>query len=115
VQIERAKRAWILEDDARSVGEVDRRSRKSRQRLADDVDVPIARHAKVRVKHTSVFEEEQLMLSSALDVANASVLQRTELRGRYSATKRRMMQGELRDRFSNGCVAQATDGAFNLW
>ena len=87
VQVERAERARVVEDDARAVGEVDRRASEPRQVVAGAIDVPVASHAKVRVKHASVVEEEQLMLSATLDVAM-----------RASATANGACAGEIRRR-----------------
>jgi hypothetical protein len=69
----------------------------------------------MRVKHATVIEKEQLMLSTTFDVSNVRVLQRAELRGRNSTAKRSVMERDLRDRFAYGCFAKAAYRTFNLW
>jgi hypothetical protein len=49
VKIDRAESTWIVEHDACSIGEAQDGARKSRQLVVDSIDVPIARHAKMRV------------------------------------------------------------------
>ena len=49
MKIDRAERTRIVEHNARSIGEAQYGARKSRQLLADSIDVPIAGHTEMRM------------------------------------------------------------------
>jgi len=67
VEIERAQRARIIEHDARAIIENDRRARETRKRVVRAIEMPIARHAEMSVKHASIVERQQLMLAATFD------------------------------------------------
>jgi hypothetical protein len=63
----RGQRSWIDQTDARSIGELERRSRMARQRVFGPANLPVARHSKVNVNGAPVAESHELMLPPTID------------------------------------------------
>jgi len=78
MNVDRAERARIVEHDTRSITECEERSRESRQRIVDAIDLPIAGHTEMRVHDTTVVEHDELVLAPSLDGAYGRAGQRAK-------------------------------------
>jgi hypothetical protein len=114
MQVDRAERSRVDEDERASVVEVERSAREARQRRTNLGERPITVHTKVRMEHATIIEVEQLMLATSLHASDARADERTELCGCESATQGRMEQARARDGTANGTCAQHLHRGFDF-
>ena len=103
----------IIEHDLRPVIKVQRRSWVPRG-LRGTPGKPIAGHAEMRVKHSAVFEIDELVLAATADTRDPHSCNRSPLRGRDPSPKRGMMDLERRDATSDDEWPKRNDGALDL-
>ena len=114
MQVDRAERARVDEDERRRIVEIDGGAREARQRSGGFRERPIAIHAKVGVQHATIVEMQQLMLAATLDACDPRAGERAQLRRREPALQRGMQQPHAFDRASSRARAEEFQGGFHL-
>ena len=87
MKIECAERPWIVENDARTVGQHESRTCEARQRVRRAVAQPITRHAKVGVQDTTIVKVNKLVLATTFHRSDSYAAKRTKLRRREPASQ----------------------------
>jgi hypothetical protein len=118
VDMKRAQRPWIVENDARAVRKLDGGPRKSRKRVGNRVDVPITRHPKVNVNQTAIVERDELMLAASLDCADGCAAKSMKASRRIGFPQAPVQHSHVGDGLANGSSAENARGVFDfgeLW
>ena len=118
MDMKRAQRPRIIEDDARSVRQLDRRTRKSRKRVGGGVDMPISGHPKMNVDHSTIVEYDQLMLATALHRTNRRARNGAKAARRIGLAQAAVEQPQVGDGLPDNSLAENTRGVFDfgkLW
>ena len=114
MQIDRAERARIDEDQRSCIVEIDRGTREARKIIGGLHERPIAIHAEVSVQHAPIVEMQQLMFAATFDAYDSRTGERVQLRWSEPALQRRMQQSHAYDRASGGARAEEFQGGFHL-
>ncbi|MDB4892950.1 MAG: hypothetical protein JWL61_4805, partial [Gemmatimonadetes bacterium] len=100
--------------ESRAVGEIENGAREARQLVVRLPELPIAIHAKVRMKNSSIVEMEQLMLSSSFHALDTHTGERAETRWRETSLEGGVQELETGDSASLRSPAQHIHGCFDF-
>lgn len=115
MDIECRQRPRVLQDNARSVSEVEHGASEARELVFARANYPVPIQPEVRMDDAAVPETNQLMLATSLHARDARALQRAQRIRRYPSPQRWMENLDaLDDCICNG-NAKLTNGSLDLW